>query len=66
MAPPFSVKGHAAQVMATLASQRLKHAPGEMAVYCNDGFSLIEPLVAAVTGQAYTDFIRQEIFRPRA
>ncbi|MGB8146668.1 MAG: serine hydrolase domain-containing protein, partial [Chromatiaceae bacterium] len=60
----FPVKGHAAQVMATLASQRLKHAPGEMAVYCNDGFSLIEPLVAAAIGQAYTDFIHQEIFRP--
>ena len=60
----FPVAGHAAQVMATLASQRLKHAPGEMAVYCNDGFSLIEPLVTAVTGQSYTDFIRQEIFRP--
>lgn len=60
----FPVKGHVHQVLATLASQRLKHDPGEMAVYCNDGFSLIELLVEAVTGVAYTDFVARKILRP--
>lgn len=47
------VPGYAAQVQQALATQRLKHQPGEMAVYCNDCFTMIEPLVAAVSGQPY-------------
>ena len=34
-----------------LASVQLKHLPGEIAVYCNDGVTSIELLVAAVTGR---------------
>ena len=60
----FPVLGHAAQVMKTISTQRLKHAPGEMAVYCNDGFSMIEFLVAAMTGTSYADFISKEVFLP--
>jgi CubicO group peptidase (beta-lactamase class C family) len=56
--------GYAAQVRDALASERLKHAPGEMAVYCTDGFALIELLVAAGTGQPYTDFVEKEILLP--
>ena len=58
------VHGYAAQFRDALANERLKHAPGEMAVYCNDGFTLIELLVAAVTGQPYTDFVEKEILEP--
>ena len=59
---PFS--GYAAQVRDMLATERLKHAPGEMAVYGSDGFVLIELLVTAVTGQSYTGFVEQEILEP--
>jgi CubicO group peptidase (beta-lactamase class C family) len=58
------VYGYAARFRDSLANKRLKHAPGEMAVYCNDGFTLIELLVAAVTGQSYTDFVVKEILEP--
>ncbi len=58
------VHGYAAQFRDALVNERLKHAPGEMAIYCNDGFTLIELLVAAVTGQPYTDFVEQEILKP--
>jgi len=47
-----------------LANERLKHVPGEMAVYGNDGFMLVELLVTAVTGQPYTEFVEQEILEP--
>lgn len=60
----FPMAGHVHQILASLADQRLKHAPGEMAVYCNDGFELIELAVAAATGASYTDFIAQEILKP--
>ena len=56
--------GYAQQVMQTLATSRLKHAPGEMSVYCNDGFTMIELLVQAITGKTYTQFVTQEILAP--
>lgn len=58
------VGGYAAQVQRSLAGERLKHAPGEMAVYCNDGFTLIERVMAEASGQPYVDFVRQEILEP--
>jgi CubicO group peptidase (beta-lactamase class C family) len=35
------VAGYAKQVEQTLSTARLKHAPGEMAVYCDDGFAML-------------------------
>ena len=59
---PFS--GYAEQVMAALATARLKHLPGEMSVYCNDGFTMLEPLIKAVTGKSYAQFVTDEILAP--
>jgi CubicO group peptidase (beta-lactamase class C family) len=59
---PFG--GQALQALNTLASERLKHAPGWMNVYTNDGFSLLDPLIKAVSGQSYVDFVEKEIFQP--
>ncbi len=57
--------GFAQQVLATLATQRMKFTPGEMATYCNDCFTMIDRLVAAVSDQhSYTRFVREEIFKP--
>jgi CubicO group peptidase (beta-lactamase class C family) len=58
------VYDYAARFRDSLANKRLKHAPGEMSIYCNDGYTLIELLVAAVTGQRYTDFVKKEIMEP--
>lgn len=58
---PFSFS---AQALETIKSQRLKHAPGYMSVYANDGFTLIEQLVSAVTGKSYAQFVQEEIFTP--
>jgi CubicO group peptidase (beta-lactamase class C family) len=59
---PFT--GFATQMMADQKFQRLKHAPGYLCVYSNDGFTMVENLVKAVTGMAYLDFVRQEILAP--
>jgi CubicO group peptidase (beta-lactamase class C family) len=53
-----------ARQLAWLADQHLKHTPGEMAVYCNDGFSLVESVVFAVTGQTYAQFVQGAILTP--
>lgn len=58
------VAGYARQVKQTLATARLKHAPGEMAVYCDDGFAMPELVVTAVTGKSYVQFVADEIFVP--
>lgn len=56
--------GYAARAMEALATARLKDAPGHMAVYCNDCFTMVEPLVEAVTGMRYADFVRTRILVP--
>ena len=58
---PFS---YSAQVLETLKTQRLKHAPGYLSVYCNDGFTIVDQLVSAVTGKSYAQFVQDEIFTP--
>jgi CubicO group peptidase (beta-lactamase class C family) len=52
------------QVMASLSQEWLKAQPGFTNVYCNDGFTLIEALVAAVTGTSYVDYVHDRIFAP--
>lgn len=47
-----------------LSQSHLKHEPGELAVYCNDGFTLVEPLVRELTGKSFAGFIQQEVFGP--
>ena len=56
--------GYAAALETALADVHLKHAPGAMAVYCNDGFTLVERIVLAVTGQAYPAFVQSAILNP--
>ena len=57
--------GYAAELEASLADRHLKHTPGELAVYCNDGFTLMERVILAVTGQSYPDFVQSAILQPR-
>lgn len=51
-------------ILAKLATQRLKAAPGEFSEYCNDGFSLLEMLVERVSGISYTDFLAEHFIKP--
>ncbi len=53
-----------AQMMAALSTQRLKHEPGALHAYNNDGFTMIENLVAAVTGQTYPEFVAANVLGP--
>ncbi|MCB1770584.1 MAG: beta-lactamase family protein [Candidatus Competibacteraceae bacterium] len=58
------ILNYAAQVQQALTSQRLKHLPGEMAVYCNDCLTTLETLVAAISGRPYAEFVHDEILAP--
>ncbi|MBQ1270479.1 MAG: beta-lactamase family protein [Clostridia bacterium] len=47
-----------------MAHSYLKADPGEYAVYCNDGFTMAEMVVAAVTGEKYEDYCQNNITDP--
>ena len=47
-----------------LSTQRLKADPGAYSVYCNDGFTLAERGVEAVTGMEFMDYVRTRILKP--
>lgn len=51
-------------VLAILAKSHLKHRPGEMAPYTNDGFTVAEMVVAKVSGKSYIQFVRERILSP--
>lgn len=55
---------YAQDTLQVLAESRLKHEPGELSVYCNDGFTLVEPLVHELCGLTFPEFIQREIFDP--
>lgn len=54
------------ELLESLSLSTLKHRPGELAAYCNDGFTLAEMIVVRVTGQSYGDFLTERIFEPLA
>ena len=47
-----------------LSTQRLAADPGAFSVYCNDGFTLAELVVEAVSGMDFDAYVRQAILEP--
>lgn len=47
-----------------LAKSRLKAAPGSYSVYCNDGFTVAEMVVAAVSGMPFGEYCKKYITEP--
>lgn len=52
------------ELLERLSTQRLKADPGEFAAYCNDGFTLAELVVEAVSGRNFMDYVRSVILNP--
>jgi len=44
--------------MKYLSESNLKGDPGKLSVYCNDGFTLAEALIEKVSGQTYSDYLK--------
>ena len=58
------IEAYYQEVYHYLAHSWLKAEPGEYSVYCNDGFTLAEMAVAAVTGQPFCEYCEEYITRP--
>lgn len=52
------------EVLDYLAISHLKAKPGAYSVYCNDGFTLAEIVVARVSGMSFGEFVRLHITDP--
>lgn len=55
---------HQALLLETLRVASLKHAPGEMSIYCNDGFTLAEMVIERLSGKKFAQFVEERIFKP--
>ena len=55
---------YVAQTLDVLRDHTLKHDPGTISVYCNDGFTLAEGLIEKVSGLRFADFLRKNFFEP--
>ena len=51
-------------LLESLSTQRLVADPGAYSVYCNDGFTLAELVVAAVSGLDFMDYVDKYILDP--
>ena len=51
-------------LLESLSTQRLVADPGAYSVYCNDGFTLAELIVEAVSGMDFMDYVDREILDP--
>ncbi len=47
-----------------LKNSRLKADPGTLAIYSNDGFTLLEIVVERVSGESFTDYVENHISKP--
>ena len=55
---------YASETLSYLAADGLKHTPGEISVYCNDGFTVAEAVIEAASKMSYADFLMKRIFKP--
>ena len=47
-----------------LKASHLKHAPGALSIYCNDGFTVAQALIEQLSGVSYEQYLQEKIFKP--
>jgi CubicO group peptidase (beta-lactamase class C family) len=55
-------QSYAEETLALLAESTLKHQPGEISVYCNDGFTVAGLIIEKISGMSYADFLEKRVF----
>ena len=58
------IRGYEQDTLQGLKQSHLKHDPGELTVYCNDGFTMVELLVLELAGLSYPEFIQRHVLDP--
>ena len=52
------------ELLERVSTQKLKAAPGAFSAYCNDGFTLAQLVVEAVSGKDFMDYVRSALLTP--
>ncbi len=52
------------ELLQGIKGSNLKHDPGSIGIYCNDGFTLAEMMVERVSGRKFIDFLWERVFLP--
>jgi CubicO group peptidase (beta-lactamase class C family) len=55
-----------AELVASFKDQELEYSPGERFKYTNSGYALLGAIIEAVSGQSYSEFLQERIFKPLA
>ncbi|HCE42055.1 MAG TPA: hypothetical protein DET40_00720 [Lentisphaeria bacterium] len=53
---------YARSTVASLAGEYLKHDPGVLSVYCNDGFTVAQEIIERVSGSTYSRYLSEHVF----
>ncbi len=57
-------QGATLSLLDKLKDQPLRFDPGAFSVYCNDGFTLAQILIERISGQDFTEYLRESFFVP--
>jgi len=56
-------RNYVKETLESLKTFSLMNEPGEISVYCNDGFTVAEAVIEHVSGMSFPDFLEQKIFK---
>jgi len=55
-------RNYVSETLDVLKTGSLMNDPGEISVYCNDGFTVAEAIVQRVSGISFADFLQEKVF----
>ena len=55
-------RDYISETLEGLKTGSLMNDPGQISVYCNDGFTLAEAIIERVSGKSFSEFLQEKIF----
>jgi len=55
-------RNYIAETLERLKTGSLMNDPGEISIYCNDGFTVAEAVIERVSGKSFSEFLQEKVF----
>ena len=55
-------RDYVSETLERLKTGNLMNEPGEISIYCNDGFTVAEAVIERVSGKSFSDFLQEKVF----
>lgn len=55
-------RNYVAETLERLKTGSLMNDPGQISVYCNDGFTVAEAVIECVSGKSFAEFLQEKVF----